>query len=89
MVLGKPLGLLLRPLLRQAGHLITILEDIPTKALPQGLLLVDWHNRRLLLLDNLQCNLLLHAHQLLLDPERRSDRGGQVFGPSRRMVCTS
>jgi hypothetical protein len=70
MVLGKPLGLLLRPLLRQAGHPIAILEDIPAKTLPQGLLLVDWHNRRLLLLDNLQCNLLLHPGQLLLGPKR-------------------
>jgi hypothetical protein len=89
MVLGEPLGLLLRPLLRQAGHLIAILEDIPAKALPQGLLLFDWHNRRLLLLDNLQCNLLLHPDQLLLGPERQSNRGGEVFEPSCRMVCIS
>jgi len=89
MVLGQPLGLLLGPLLRQTGHLAPIPQDIPTKALPQDLLLVDRFHCRLLVLDDHQCNLLLLPRQLLLDPKRRPVRRGQVFEPSRRMVCTS
>jgi len=70
MVLGKPLGLLLRPLLRQTGHLITIFEDLPAAWISQNLLLVNCFHRRLLLLDDYQCNLLLLPHQLFLDPKR-------------------
>jgi hypothetical protein len=70
MVLGKPLGLLLSTLLRQAGHLIAVFAHIPTAEFQEDLLLIDRHHRRLLLLDDLQRNLLLHPHQLLLGPKR-------------------
>jgi hypothetical protein len=70
MVLGKPLGLLLGPLLCQIGHFITISAHISAKTLQEDLLLVDRHHCRLLLLDDLQCDLLLHPHQLLLDSKR-------------------
>jgi hypothetical protein len=70
MVLGKPLGLLLRPLVCQAGHLAAIPSNLPTTELPQDLLLVDRHRLCLLLLDNLQRDLLLHPSQLLLESKR-------------------
>lgn len=68
-VLGQLMDVLLRPLLREAGHPAAIPSHLPARGIPEGQLRIDRIHHRILVLDHFQCHLQLYAHQLLLDTQ--------------------
>jgi hypothetical protein len=68
-VLGQLMDVLLRPLLREAGHPAAIPSHLPTRDISEDQLRIDRIHHRILVLDHFQCHLQLYAHQLLLDTQ--------------------